>query len=158
MTHPASSADGVAWDLSDLYAGLDDPRIKSDLAAALERAKAFESAYRGKIETEQGPPADLLLTAVRELESLFELMDRSGVYASLVHAAKTDDPKHGALLAFTREQRTLVNKHLIFFDLEWVALADGPAQGLIRHPQLAKYRHYLDQKRAWKPYYLSEPE
>src|SRR5436305_1424259 len=124
MSHPTSSADGVVWNLHDLYADLDDPQLKSDLAAALQRAKAFESAYRGKIESEQGPPAELLLQAVTELESLYELMDRSAVYAGLVHAAKTDEPRHGALLAFTREQRTAINKHLIFFDLEWVKVPE----------------------------------
>ena len=37
--------------------------------------------------------------ALKELESLYEQMDRPAVYAGLVHAARTDDPKHGALLA-----------------------------------------------------------
>src|SRR5262249_11081970 len=27
-----------------------------------------------------------------------------------------------------------------------------------QHPQLAKYRHFLEHKRAWRPHYLSEPE
>jgi oligoendopeptidase F len=85
-------------------------------------------------------------------------MDRSAVYASLVHAAKTDDPRHGALLSRTREQRTVINKHLIFFDLEWVKVAEEPARVLINSPRLARYRHYLEQKRLWRRHYLSEPE
>jgi oligoendopeptidase F len=153
-----SSADGVTWDLHDLYSSVDDPRITHDLDSALQRAQAFEAAYRGQINIEGGPPPEVLLTALHELESLFEQMDRPTVYASLVHAAKTDDPRHGALLVRTREQRTVINKHLIFFDLEWVKLADAPAHTLIHHPLLAKYRHYLEQKRAWRPHYLSEPE
>src|SRR5207245_943387 len=84
--------------------------------------------------------------------------DKLAVYASLVHAAKTDDPRHGALLSRTREQRTAINKHLIFFDLEWVKLPDEPARAVIDSPLLSKYRHYLEQKRAWRPHYLSEPE
>src|SRR5262249_6156782 len=137
---PASSADGVQWDLRDLYEGVDDPKINRNLEEAFRRAQAFESAYRGKINVEGGPSPDTLLTAVRELESLSELMDKPLIYASLVHAAKTDEPKHGALLARTREQRTLINKHLIFFDLEWVKLPDDAAQRLIRSPALAKFR------------------
>lgn len=153
-----SSADGVAWDLSDLYRGVDDPQINRDLESALRRAQAFEKAYRGRINCDGGPAPELLLAAMQELESLFEQMDKPAVYASLLHAAKTDDPARGALLARTREQRTVINKHLIFFDLEWVQLADGPARKLIHAPALAKYRHYLDQKRAWRPHYLSEAE
>ena len=95
---------------------------------------------------------------MRELESLSELMDRSAIYASLVHAAKTDEPRHGALLAFTREQRTVINKHLIFFDLEWVKVPDAAVAKLLADLQLARYRHYLEQKRAWRPHYLTEPE
>ncbi len=158
MNTPASSADGVAWDLGDLYAGPDDPRLLGDLDATLARARAFESAYRGKVHTDEGPAPALLLEAVRELESLYELMDKPLAYASLLHAAKTDDPARGALLTRARERRAAVNKHLIFFDLEWVKLGDAPAARLLADPLLAHYRHYLDQKRAWRPHYLSEPE
>lgn len=155
---PASSADKVVWDLTALYAGVDDPAITQDLAEARKRAEAFEKAYRGKIDTPKGPTPDLLREAVGELESLSEQMDRPLVYAHLLHAAKTDDPRHGALLARTREERTAINKHLIFFDLEWVKLADEPAERLMGHPDLSKYRHYLEQTRAWRPHRLSEPE
>jgi oligoendopeptidase F len=158
MTQPTSSADGVAWDLGDLYGGPHDPRLAQDMETALRRAEAFEAAYRGKIATDAGPAPDLLLTALRELESLAEQMDRPGIYASLLHTAKTDDPARGALLSRTREHRTAVNKHLIFFDLEWVRLADEPARRLTASPALAKYRHYLEQLRAWRPHRLSEPE
>src|SRR5437588_594434 len=93
---PTSSADKVAWDLRDLYTDLDDPRLNQDLEQALHRAQAFESIYRGKIDVPNGPPMDFLLAAVKELESLYEQMDRPLVYAHLVHAAKTDEPRHGA--------------------------------------------------------------
>jgi oligoendopeptidase F len=153
---PGSSADGVTWDLSDLYAAVDDPRIAADLDAAQRRALAFEAAYRGKIEP--GPTADLLAAALTELEGLSEQMDRPAVYAGLLHASKTDDPRHGALLAETRERRTAINQHLIFFDLEWVKVPDDAARALTADPALARYRHFLEQKRAWRPHYLSEPE
>jgi oligoendopeptidase F len=155
---PASSAGEVTWNLQDLYAAIDDPRIEHDLAAALERAQAFEKAYRGKIDMAGGPQPAFLRSALDELESLCEQMDRPAIYASLVHASKTDEPSHGALVAKTRERRAAINKHLIFFDLEWVKVPDEAAQKLIREPQLARYRHYLEQKRAWKPHYLTEPE
>jgi oligoendopeptidase F len=153
-----SSADGVTWDLNDLYQRVDDPQISRDLDAALHRALAFESAYRGKIHGDGGPTPDFLLTALEELEGLYELLDKPLVYASLVHAAKTDDPRHGALLSRAQEQRTLINKHLIFFDLEWVKVPDQTARALIGHPRLARYHHYLEHKRVWRPHYLTEPE
>ncbi|MBL8797829.1 MAG: M3 family oligoendopeptidase [Planctomycetia bacterium] len=155
---PAGSASGIRWDLDDLYRGLDDARLEADLSDGLRRARAFEQTYRGQINTPTGPSAEQLLTALTELESMYEQMDRPAAFAGLLHAGKTDEPRHGALLAKTREQRTVINKHLIFFDLEWVQLADAPAQQLIDHPKLKKYRHFLEQKRFWRPHYLSEPE
>src|SRR5437660_817592 len=103
---PESSARGVAWDLGDLYKGVDDPQLTRDLDSALGRARAFEEAYRGGVDVPGGPDAKLLLSAVTELESLSEQMDKPAIYAHLLHAARTDDPRHGALLSRTREKRT----------------------------------------------------
>lgn len=154
----ANSAAGIQWDLRDLYESVDDPAIDKDLAKARKRAAAFEKKYRGRIKSLQLTQSKILLNAVVELESLYEQMDRPLIYAMLLHSGKTDDPRHGALLARTQEQRTEINKHLIFFDLEWVKVAKSAAKKLVRKSSLAKYRHWLEQKRVWKPYYLSEPE
>src|SRR5947209_16686904 len=105
-----SSAAGISWDLRDLYQGVGDPQIDRDLEAALERAQAFERTYRGKIASLDEKGAATLLAAVGELESLYEFADRPAIYASLVHAARSDEPRHGALLSKTREQGTLINK------------------------------------------------
>ncbi len=157
-TTPGSSADAISWDLSDLYSGPDDAALTKDLDSALERARAFETAYRGKILSDKGPPALLLEAALVELESLSEQMDKPAIYAQLLHAGKTDDPKHGALVARTREAGTVINKHLIFFDLEWVKVPAAAANRLIADPALARFRHVLEVKRAWLPHYLTEPE
>ena len=44
---PSSSADGVAWDLSDLYSGVDDPKLDSDLDSADVRAANSPRAIEG---------------------------------------------------------------------------------------------------------------
>src|SRR5437868_10222642 len=157
-TAPTSSAAGIAWDLNDLYHDIADPRLDADLQAALARAEAFERTYRGNIAALDPTGASTLLSAVQELENVYELTDKAAVYALLVHSARTDDPRHGALLSKTREQRTAINKHLIFFDLEWIGLADEPARALLARPELAKYRHYLEHLRIRRPHILSEPE
>jgi len=158
LERAGSSADGITWDLSDLYAGVDDPRIDQDLDAAHQRARAFEETYRGKIGRDGAPEPANLLRAIEELEGLSEQMDRPLVFASLLHASKTDAPKHGALLARTREKRVAINKHLIFFDLEWTRVPNDQAEAVMNAPELARYRHFLEQKRSWSDHYLSEPE
>ncbi len=157
-TATANSAAGITWDLRDLYQGIDDPTIDKNLKQALKRARAFEKKYRGKIQSLKEPRAKAFAKAVGELESLYEQMDKPLIYAMLVHSAKSDDPKFGALLSRTQEARTEINKHLIFFDLEWVKVAKADAKKLVKKSSLKKYRHWLEQKRVWKPYYLSEPE
>src|SRR5262245_5811280 len=158
MSTQPNSAAGIAWDLSDLYLAVDDPRIEGDIAEAKRRAEAFEKSYRGKIAALKPEDDNHLLLAVTELEGLFELMDKPLIYAMLLHSARTDDPRHGALLTKTRQERTNTNKHLIFFDLEWVAVSDEIAKDLVESSALSRYRHWLVQKRVWKPHFLSEPE
>src|SRR5438552_2919760 len=61
MAQPTStsSANGVAWNLKDLYDGVDDPQITRDLESALLRAQKFEKDYRGKIEMADAGTAGL---------------------------------------------------------------------------------------------------
>ena len=94
----------------------------TSMAPSIGRRPSRASTGARSAPTAGRTPA-LLLAALTELEGLSEQMDRPSVYAGLLHAAKTDDPRHGALLAHTRERRTAINKHLIFFDLEWVKVA-----------------------------------
>jgi len=157
-TAKPNSAAGVKWDLSDLYLGLDDPRIEADLADAKRRAETFEANYRGKIASLKPGDANHFLLTLKELEALSELMDRPAIFAMLLHSGKTDDPRHGALLMRTRQERTVINKHLIFFDLEWVQVSDETAQAIANDANLGRYKHWLEQKRVWKPHYLSEGE
>lgn len=152
------SASGITWNLSDLYLSVDDSQLANDTQRGKELAQAFAAKYRGKVNVPKGPSAAFLAEAMRDLESLSELLDKPLIFAHLVHAAKTDDPKHGALLSKTREARTEANQHLIFFDLEWVALGDADAKRLIDDRLLAKWKHFLEVKRLLKPHYLSEPE
>ena len=90
-----STASGVCWDLSDLYAGPDDPGIDADLDAATEQARAFAERYRGRVGE---LAAAELAAAVDELEALGTSTTRTGAYAGLLFAADTLTPRHGALL------------------------------------------------------------
>ena len=47
---------------------------------------------------------------------------------------------------------------LRFFELEWLALPDGPAHALAESPQLARDRHQILAQRRYRPHVLSEPE
>lgn len=153
-----SSADGVCWDLSMFYSGIDDPQIGEDLTASLERARKFEKRYRGRINGDPVIAAAELAEAAQEYEAILESAATPAIFAMLVHAAKSDVPAHGALVQLTRERNTEVRKHLLFFDLEWIAVPDAAATELLQDPATDRYRHYLEHSRAYKPHRLSEPE
>ena len=42
----------VAWDLGDLFSGVDDPRIDKSLDELLERSKRLGATFRGKIDSD----------------------------------------------------------------------------------------------------------
>ena len=129
-------AAGVRWDLSDLYAGPDDPRIEADLAQALGARAALRRA------TPRRRRAALRRArsrrAVDELEALGELAARPASYAQLLFAADTSAPRHGALLQRVQERGSEIRNELVFFELEWVALDDARRRALLADPALAR--------------------
>ncbi len=158
MTATTSSgsgpAAGVRWDLSHLYA---DPEkaLEADLDRARDAAAAFAERYRGRLGE---LTAAELAEAVDAYEELQEPVGRAGAYAHLQFAADTATPAHGALLQRVQERGTEIRQHLIFFDLEWVALDDAHVETLLADDALAKRRHLLASMRRYRPHVLSEPE
>lgn len=146
-----------AWDLSDLYAGVDDPAIAQNSLRQLERAKQFEERYRGKIDSPECTAA-LLREALDEYESIGRERARPMAYASLLFAADTSDPARGAFLQKLQVESTAISRHLIFFDLEVGRMAEAVYASLRDDPALAEYRHYLEHERAAARHHLSEPE
>jgi len=153
---PSSSAVGIQWNLRDLYSSFDDPAIERDLNVAQERAGAFARKYRGRLR--EGIAPQSLYEALTELESIYEQMDKPLIYAHLLHSSDTQNPRHGTLLQAIQERHTQIRQHLLFFDLEWMDLPDDMAQRLISAPEVARYRHYLEKARLFRPHKLSEPE
>jgi len=151
----AEAAAGVRWDLSDLYAGPDDPKIDADLDAAHANAESFAKRYRGRIaELSAAERVD----AVDALEDLNEPLARAGAYAGLLFAADTATARNGALLQHVQERSSDIRNLLLFFELEWVALEDDAAAKRLADPRLARRRHLLEAMRRYRRHLLSEPE
>ena len=152
------TAEGVAWDLSDLFSGPDDPAIVATLDAALAAAKDFGKCYRGLIRVDGGPAAATVAAAVAQMEAILERAAKAGVYADLLHAADATLPEHGALVALTQERGSAIRQELLFFELEWLAVDDAAAQRVIDDPRCDRFRHFLRSLRRYRPHVLSEPE
>lgn len=150
-----TGAEGVRWDMSELYSGVDDPKIKSDLAQATAHAEAFASKYRGTIATLD---AAGLTEAIGESERIASMLARCGSFAYGQFSTNTSDPANGALLQYVQEQSSQVQTIMLFASLEWLEVDEAHAERIIVDEASAKYRHYLKSARRFKPYVLSEAE
>ena len=99
-TVSSQSADGVRWNLRELYDGPADPRIEADRAATAARAEAFATEWRGSLAATTAPG---LRAALAEYEAIQQLAQRPGFYASLLTAMDSQDP-----VALALEQRNRI--------------------------------------------------
>ncbi len=155
---PSSSAAGVVWDLSDLFAGPDDPQIGESLDTLRHDAEAFAAQYRGTINVPGGPAPEHLLAGLTRQEDLYERIIRVSSFASLRYSADTASEANRDLQQRVEQSVTELRNLLLFFDLEWMAVPEADAQLLIEHPMLAVYSYYLRSERRYGPHMLSEAE
>ena len=145
------------WDLSDLYAAVDDPGIQADIDSATQAAVVFETRYKGTIATADLTAAHLL-EALIAYEALIATEYRPQSYAQLHYSTDTTDSDRGALLQKTREFGSAVATHLVFFDLEIGTIPQATYDAVAADAGLAPYRHYLEHERRMAAHNLSEPE
>jgi oligoendopeptidase F len=148
-------AQGVRWDLSELYSGPEDPRIEASIADSRQRAETFAANYRDKLA---GLTGSRLAQVLGEYEALSEEIGRPTFYAGLLFSEDTQNPRAQQLVQRTREAATQTANLLIFFVLELIALDDSQVATLMSAPEMAPYGHYLTILRRFKPHTLSEKE
>jgi oligoendopeptidase F len=154
-TPDRTGAEEIHWDLSDLYAGADDPALRSDAEGALAGAEAFAERHRGRVAELD---AAGLAAALADLESVVQPLHRAAAYANLRFSVDTADAALGALVAELSERASAVEARTLFFDLEWGAVDDARASTLLAEPVLDGYRHHLERIRAEVPHQLTEAE
>ena len=150
-----TGAESVRWNLADLFKSPDDPAIEATLARELERAKAFEARYKGKVATLDPEPFAAMM---RELADYEESAMKPEVYAYMLHSQDTQDHAAGRLLARVREASAERGVHLVFFPLELAQITDEQAAKLYADPDAAGFRHFVEHERLFRPHQLTEPE
>ncbi len=150
-----TGAENVAWDLTDLYAGMDDPQLLADLDAADAEADALDAAYRGRIAALN---ATEVAGLIARYEALRERAEKAGNFATLNWTQNTEDPARGALMQRVTERSAQLSQKLVFMELELANAPDDAAAAWLADPTLARYRHWLEVVRLYRPYLLSEPE
>jgi oligoendopeptidase F len=153
-----AGAQGVRWDLADLFASADDPRWTTELEGALADAAAFEARYRGTINVPGGPAADHLREALLAFEAIHTRSALAQSFARLLYAGDASSAVYRELIAKADKFSTEMRNKLLFFDLEWLELPESDADRVMAEPSLAGYREYLRRERLMLPHKLSESE
>ncbi|GBR31179.1 M3 family oligoendopeptidase [Acetobacter orleanensis] len=141
------------WDLSALYASMEDPAIKQDLAQAEQQAKDFAARYQGKLAALNGAE---LAEAIRTCEAIEEVLGKAGSYASLLFAANSSDPAISRFSQSISEKLTDISTHLLFFTLELNRLDEAVLAQNMQDPALAHWKPFLDDTRLFRPHQLSD--
>ena len=151
-----TGAENVAWDLTHLYTGTDDPKIEQDMQKSLKLADELSAEYKGRVPDLD---AEELRDLLEKAEVILEIGQIIGAYAYLDWSTATGEPAKGALLQKSQEYGSQLEQRMLWFELEWAEVPEEQAQTIMNDPVLAeKYRHFLEVSRLMKPYLLTEPE
>lgn len=146
------------WDLTDLYPGLDSPELKADLERAATECADFEEAHKGKLAAvlDAADAGEQLALIVARYEKIEDLLGRLYSYAGLVYSGDTTDPVRAKFYGDVQEKLTDASTHLLFFSLELNRLDDAKVEAALDVPAFGKYRPWIEDVRAEKPYQLDD--
>lgn len=154
-TMQTTGAEEIVWDLSPLYASVDDPAIQTDMERANTLADQFVAAYKGKLASMD---EEDFVDAMKAIEQIRDVTGRISSFASLVYSTDTADTTNGALLQRVQEFGAQLEQKLVFFNLEWNALSDEQVEKIINNPTLGGYAHHLEAQRRYQPHQMTEAE
>ncbi len=143
-----------AWDLSDLYTGMDDPQIEKDLQKYKKQNETLAKKYKGTFASIS--PSEFL-KAIRMVEENSILGSKLGVFAYLNMVTRMKDTKAVSFYQSIDERMTDYAKASIFFTLEINQLSESKFNELTKDKQVSYYKPFLERVRRFKAHELSEP-
>ena len=143
-----------SWNLQDLYSGIKDPKIQQDIHRLETEVTAFSTQYEGQLTTLN---ALQFVKSLTEYEQISMGLTKLYVYADLLFAQDSSITEHVNFLQSTKEIINSMSVKTIFYTLE---INDISEETLTHHMRessaLERYKPWLDQVRAFKPYSLSK--
>ncbi len=141
----------VRWDLSDLYADIDDPKLEDDLAALLGTMKSFNEAHAGKLTSTLG---DALDTQAEMTCTGDQLM----VYLFLRRSTDATNQRIQQRLAQVQEAYAEASaNYLTFFEHELSAMDDEDYNRLLATDErVRRHQPMLDHIRENRRYLLEQ--
>ncbi len=150
---PAGESPLPEWDLGDLYAAPDAAEIDRDLAAARKGAQDLRTRCAGRVAALSGAE---LGRAIADYEAVDETLSKLMSYAQLVYAADMSEPRNGRFFQQIQESVSAISAELIFFTLELNEIDEAELAAKLEDPLFARYRPWVRDSRAYRPYQLEE--
>ena len=146
------------WDLSDLYHGVDDPKLAGDLDAVASEVRAFETDLKGTLaERLAGADASTALgAALARYEALEDRLGRIASFAGLLYATDTTNPQFAKTYGDVSDKLTGLATHLVFFGLELNRIDDETMGRALASEPAARYRPFVEDLRKERPYQLTD--
>ncbi|MEM7742617.1 MAG: M3 family oligoendopeptidase [Pseudomonadota bacterium] len=142
------------WDLTDLYAGIDDPKLESDFTGSAAACKDFAARYEGRLADLDG---DGLAGAIEAYEAIDRVLGRIMSFAGLLYQQNTQDPARAKFMGDAQVRVTDLTQPLVFFSLELNKLPEEHVGTcLAESAALVRYKPWIDRLRALAPYQLSD--
>lgn len=142
-----------AWNLSDLYNGIDDAKVKKDIAAYDKLNRDLVANCKGKIASLS---SEQFFKAIQTYEKAAVISSKLGIFAYLNMITQMANKEAMAFYQNINEQLTEIGKQSIFFTLEINALPEKVFKAFLKDEKVASYAPWLNRLRLFKPYELSE--
>ena len=124
------------WSLDDLYAGVNSPALKADMAGCQKAAKQLETKWRGRLGE---LTANQLIGVIKSYETILERLGKVQSHAQLLFAANTNDAAIAKHHQSVREVGAEIRAALLFVELELAKIDEDHMAVLLKASGL---RHF----------------
>ena len=142
-----------AWDLSDLFNGIDDEKITKGLEKYKKFCANFAKRYKGKLKNLDGAEFAAML---KEYEKNISMASKIGGFAYLNMVTQMKNQQAMAFYQDISEKLTDYGKPLVFLSLEINSLDKEKISSWLKNKEAAFYKPWLERLRRFKKYELSE--
>ena len=146
----------IAWDLTEIFSGCDDPKISKTMDTIMEKVDEIVNQYKGKIN-KPNFTAQNLHDLLEKHEEILARMEDLEVFSDNSFFANMTLPETKALLNKFTDFESKISKKLTFLELEIGRLVTNNPQ-IINEETISNYINHLEKIRRKFPYKLSEAE
>ncbi|MFW9879274.1 MAG: M3 family oligoendopeptidase [Candidatus Thorarchaeota archaeon] len=146
----------IAWDLTEIFYGHDDPKITERMEALSNKATELVNNYKGKINSPEFTP-EKLFELLKIQEEFGADISELNLYKNRLFSANMTILENEALKNRIDDFITRISKDLAFLDLD-IAKFVYNNDNIIDEPILSNYKHFLEIIIRKYPHDLSEAE